>query len=81
MFVPCSQLGLQSILQLFPRLKVSEKGRTDQCGQLEQADYELGQTKRNLSSLEKKYQATEAMLTEKTSADQENTHVIDTMKR
>ncbi|KAL5265052.1 hypothetical protein ACHWQZ_G005961 [Mnemiopsis leidyi] len=67
--------------RLTAKLKLSEKNRSEQCAELEQVNYDLASTKRNLTSLEKKHHNTEVMLEEHVNLDQENRDKIETMKR
>lgn len=62
-------------------LKLSEKNRAEQCADLEQLNYDLNSTNRNMVSLEKKHNNAEIMLEEHVSLDQENREKIETMKR
>ena len=62
-------------------MKLSEKNRAEQCAELEQVNYDLSSTKRNLTSMEKKQHNTEVLLAEHVALDQENRDKIETMKR
>ncbi|XP_063675777.1 uncharacterized protein LOC134812326 isoform X2 [Bolinopsis microptera] len=69
------------INRLTAKLKLSEKNRAEQCADLEQLNYDLNSTNRNMVSLEKKHNNAEIMLEEHVSLDQENREKIETMKR